>query len=42
MFGKKSRSFFYRHNIFFMLTDAIAEPFVRLWDWAMRKMGFGR
>ncbi|KAF2255351.1 MFS transporter-like protein [Trematosphaeria pertusa] len=42
VFGKKSRSFFYRHNIFFMLTDAIAEPFVRLWDWAMRKMGFGR
>lgn len=34
IFGKKSRSYFHRHNVFFKVTDAIADrimiPFDRI------------
>jgi hypothetical protein len=36
--GKKNRSFFHRHNVFFKATDALANPVVRLWD---RLLGVG-
>jgi len=39
--GKKNRSFFHRHNIFFKLTDAIATPITRVWDKIFGK-AFGR
>ncbi|KAF2683249.1 MFS transporter-like protein [Lentithecium fluviatile CBS 122367] len=32
VFGKKNRSLFHRHNIFFKATDAVAGPVVDLWD----------
>ncbi|KAF2441280.1 MFS general substrate transporter [Karstenula rhodostoma CBS 690.94] len=35
---KKSRSFFHRHNVYFKLTDAIADKIMMPLDWAARKL----
>jgi hypothetical protein len=40
IFGKKSRSFFHRHNIYFKLTDAIANTIMVPLDWIASKLGF--
>ncbi|KAK7181442.1 hypothetical protein DPSP01_008674 [Paraphaeosphaeria sporulosa] len=38
IFGKKSRSFFHRHNVFFKVTDAIADKIMMPLDWSVRKL----
>jgi hypothetical protein len=38
IFGKKSRSFFHRHNVFFKFTDAIADKIMVPLDWVARKV----
>ncbi|KAJ4301180.1 hypothetical protein N0V90_003270 [Kalmusia sp. IMI 367209] len=40
IFGKKSRSFFHRHNIYFKLTDAIADKIMIPLDWIGSKVVF--
>lgn len=37
--GKKNRSFFYRHNVFFKVTDWIADKIVAPFDKLSRKLG---
>lgn len=38
IFGKKSRSFFHLHNVYFKLTDAIAAQIMKPLDFIARKI----